>query len=355
MAYYRGTALRLSVFGESRADSVGFCLEGLPAGLSVDLSALQRFLDRRAPGRNVWSSARKEPDQPQFLSGLSGGVTTAEPLTVLFANTDAAPELPRTVLRPGHADWPAYLKYGEIPVGGGKFSGRLTAPLCAAGGICLQFLHRCGIEIGAHILSVAEIGDAAFDPMAPELSALSGKDFPVLDDAAGEKIKQIIAQAKNAGDSVGGTVECAVTGLPAGLGDHLWDGMESRLAPLLFGIPGVRGLSFGNGFAAAGLRGSENNDPFCIKDGTVCAQSNRHGGILGGMTTGLPLLFTVAFKPTPSIGAVQKSVDIAAMTETTVSVCGRNDPCIVPRAVPVVEAAAAIVLYDILCPSPDDF
>lgn len=354
MAYYSGEALRLSVFGESRGDAVGLRLEGLPEGLSVDLPALQCFLDRRAPGRNPWSSTRKEPDQLQLLSGLCQGMTTGEPLTVLLANKDAPQKTPRTVLRPGHADWPAYLKYGEIPAGGGKFSGRLTAPLCVAGGICLQLLRQRGIRIGAHILSVSGVSDTAFDPMMPELSVLNGKAFPVLDDAAGRIMIAEIEAAKAAEDSVGGTVECAVVGLPAGLGDHLWDGTESRLAPLLFGIPGVRGLFFGNGFAAAKLRGSENNDPLYLQNGSIIAHSNRHGGILGGMTTGLPLLFTAAFKPTPSIGAPQNSVDISTMTETTVCTCGRNDPCIVPRAVPVVEAAAAIVIYDLLRSSAAD-
>lgn len=354
MAYYSGEALRLSVFGESRGDAVGLCLEGLPGGLPIDLPALQNFLDRRAPGRSPWSSTRKEPDRPQFLSGLCQGVTTAEPLTVLLANKDAAQEPPRTVLRPGHADWPAYLKYGKIPVGGGKFSGRLTAPLCVAGGICLQFLQQRGIAIGAHILSVSGVSDTAFDPMSPELSVLTGKAFPVLEDDAGRKMIAEIEAARAAEDSVGGTVECAVAGLPAGLGNHLWEGMESRLAPLLFGIPGVKGLAFGNGFAAAELRGSENNDPLYLQNGSITAHSNRHGGILGGMTTGLPLLFTAAFKPTPSVGAPQDSVDISTMTETTVCTRGRNDPCIVPRAVPVVEAAAAIVIYDLLCASAAD-
>lgn len=351
MASYLGHTLKLSVFGESRGDCVGMSLEGLPAGLPVDLAALQRFLDRRAPGRNEWSSARKEADRPNFLSGLCDAFTTGEPICAVIANTDAAAAPAPTVLRPGHADFPAFVRYGEIPSGGGKFSGRLTAPFCIAGGICLQLLLREGIGIGAHILTLAGESDTPFDPMQPALAALAEKAFPVSDDNAGKRMIGRILEAKQAQDSVGGVIECAVTGLPAGLGDHLWEGMESRIAQLVFGIPGVKGVQFGNGFAAAGLKGSENNDALCIKGGKISAESNRSGGILGGMTTGLPLLFTAAVKPTPSVGVTQKSVDVSVMRETTVSVQGRNDPCIVPRAVPVVEAAAALAVYDALIES----
>lgn len=348
MASYLGHSIKFSVFGESRGASVGMSMEGLPAGVPIDLTALQQFLDRRAPGRNPWSSARKEADRPQFLSGLCEGVTTGEPLCAVLANTDADPAPAPTVLRPGHADWPAFVKYGEIPPGGGKFSGRLTAPVCIAGGICLQLLNRSGIEIGAHILCLSDIGDTPFDPMQPALSALAGKDFPVLDEAAGHRMIERIMDAKQAEDSVGGVIECAVTGLPVGLGDHLWDGMESRIAQLVFGIPAIRGVQFGNGFAAVALRGTQNNDPLCLKDGVITAQSNRHGGILGGMTTGLPLLFTAAVKPTPSVGSLQQTVDVAAMREAEICTKGRNDACIVPRAVPVIEAAAALAVYDAL-------
>lgn len=348
MAAYYGTTLRLSVFGESRAQSIGMSLEGIPAGEPLDLDALQAFLNRRAPGNAPWASARKEPDRPRFLSGLADGITTGEPITAVIDNCDAAAELPSAVLRPGHADWPAYLKYGEIPAGGGRFSGRLTAPVCIAGGICLQLLERQNIRIAAHAKTVAGIEDAPFDPMCPQLSLLQGKCFPALDDAAGERMQAAIFAAKAENDSVGGIIECAVTGLPAGLGDHLWEGMESRIAQLVFGIPGVKAIAFGNGFDAAALRGSENNDPLCLKDGSITAESNRHGGILGGMSTGLPLIFTAAVKPTPSIGTKQRSVDVTKNEETVFENSGRNDPCIVPRAVPVAEAMAALAVYDAL-------
>lgn len=346
MATYSGHVIKLSVFGASREPSVGVSIEGIPAGERIDLSDLQLFLDRRAPGRFAWTTARKEPDVPQFLSGLCDGVTTGEPITAVLQNTDAAKSETRTVLRPGHADWPAYMKYGEIPAGGGKFSGRLTAPFCVAGGICLQLLKKRGIEIAAHALTVADECDTPFDPMQPDLKALNGKEFPTLDQAAGERMIAKILNAKAEENSHGGIIECAVTGLPAGLGDHLWEGLESRISMLVFGIPGVKGVQFGNGFAAASLKGSENNDPLCIENGTITATSNRSGGILGGMATGLPLLFTAAVKPTPTVGVPQQTVDVSTLTETEACFAGRNDPCIVPRAVPVVEAAAATALYD---------
>ena len=346
MAAFYGTKLRLSVFGESRAQSIGMSLEGVPAGETIDLTALQAFLDRRAPGNAPWTTARKEPDRPRFLSGLSEGVTTGEPITAVIDNLDISEESAPTVLRPGHADWPAYVRYGEIPTGGGKFSGRLTAPVCIAGGICLQLLKKHGIAIGAHAKMIANIDDLPFDTMAPQLALLQDKPFPVLDDAAGARMQTSIMAAKAAGDSVGGIIECAVTGLPAALGDHLWEGMESRIAQLVFGIPGVKGVAFGNGFDAANLRGSGNNDALCLKDGEICAESNRHGGILGGMTTGLPLIFTAAVKPTPSIGIAQRSVNVAKKEETVLENRGRNDPCIVPRAVPVTEAMAALAIFD---------
>lgn len=346
MSAYQGNKIRLTVIGESRARGVAVRLEGIPAGETLDLDALQAFLDRRAPGSSRWTSARKEPDHPQFLCGLIDCFTTGDTITAVIENCDAAYEEPPTVLRPGHADWPAYMKCGRIPAGGGKFSGRLTAPVCVAGGICLQLLEKQGIKIAAHAKMIAGIEDMPFDPMAPQFERLQGKIFPVLDDAAGQRMQAAILSAKDAGDSVGGIIECAVTGLPVGIGDHLWEGLESRIAQLVFGIPGVKGVAFGNGFDAARLRGSENNDPLCLKDNNITAESNRHGGILGGMSTGLPLIFTAAVKPTPSIGIPQRSVDVVKNEETVFASTGRNDPCIVPRAVPVVEAMAAIAVYD---------
>ena len=341
-----GENLRITIFGQSHSPAVGVTIEGLPVGTSVDMEQLSAFLARRAPGRNDWSTPRKEADEPEFLSGVKDGAICGGPVTAIIRNTNArsgdyAPYFHTP--RPGHADYTAAVKYGPArdAAGGGAFSGRLTAPLCIAGGICLQLLEREGINIRAHIASIADVADAG-----DILTGAVGEIFPTLDTERGEQMRQRIAEARAKGDSVGGTVECAVTGVPAGLGGPLFGGMESRLAAVLFGIPAVKGVEFGAGFAAAALRGSENNDPFRIKDGRVVTETNNAGGILGGITTGMPLLFRVAFKPTPSIARKQRTVDLEKMEETTIAITGRHDPCIVPRAVPCVEAAAALAVYD---------
>lgn len=343
-----GENLRVTVFGQSHSAAVGVTVEGLPAGERVDREELQRFLDRRAPGRNEYSTARREADKPEFLCGLVGERTCGAPLTAIIRNTDvrsgdyaAIAQIPR----PGHADYTAHVKYfgAEDRAGGGHFSGRLTAPLCVAGGICLQLLRREGIEVISRIAAIGGVRDRG------ELTASTAeKDFPTVDAAAGEAMRQRIAQVRAAGDSVGGVVECAVLGLPAGLGDPMFGGMENRIAAIVFGIPAVKGLEFGAGFAAAAFRGSENNDPFTVENGAVRTVTNRCGGILGGITDGMPLVFRAAFKPTPSIAMEQDSVDLAEKAPAKLRVGGRHDPCIVPRAVPVVEAAAAIAVYDAL-------
>jgi len=351
-----GDRLKLSIFGQSHAAGVGVVLDGLPAGEPVDFQTLAAFLARRAPGRNAWSTARREPDEPEFLSGLVGGVTCGAPLTAVIRNTNVRSgdyAALRDVPRPGHADYTARVKYGEHAdlAGGGHFSGRLTAPLCVAGGICLQILARRGIVVGAHIAAIGHTADAPFDPvnLAPEtLLAPGRKPFPVLDDDAGAAMQAEIAAAHAAGDSVGGVVECAAVGLPAGLGEPMFGGMESRIARLVFGIPAVKGLEFGSGFAGSMLRGSENNDPFVTDGAAVRTETNNHGGILGGITSGMPLTFRAAVKPTPSIAAEQRSVSLSRMENTTLTVAGRHDPCIVPRAVPCMEAALAVALLDAL-------
>ena len=341
-----GEHLKLSIFGQSHAPAIGMTLDGVPAGQAIDLDELQRFLDRRAPGRAEYATPRKEADRPEFLSGLVGNVTCGAPLAAIIRNTNTRSgdysDL-AVVPRPGHADYTAAVKYGgaQDAAGGGHFSGRLTAPLCIAGGICLQLLRREGIEIISRIAAVAGVEDLG------ELTASTAeKAFPVVDDAQGAKMREAIAAAKAEGDSVGGTVECAATGLPVGLGDGMFDGMESRLAHILFGIPAVKGLEFGGGFASSRLRGSENNDPFCVQSGHVATQTNHSGGILGGITNGMPLRLRAAFKPTPSIAKAQQSVNLTAMQQETLNIHGRHDPCIVPRAVPCVEAAAAIAILD---------
>ena len=348
--------LTLSIFGQSHGTAIGMTLDGLPAGQPVDLEALQGFLDRRAPGRGPWATPRKEADRVEILSGLAEGYTCGAPLTAVFRNTNTRSgdyDNLRDVPRPGHADYTAQVKYGghQDPAGGDHFSGRLTAPLCAAGGLCRQLLARQGIFIGAHIAAIGGSADTSFDPVALDqqtLLAPGEKPFSVLDDAAGTAMQAAIAEAKAEQDSLGGIIECAVLGLPAGLGDPMLDGMENRIARLAFSIPAVKGIEFGAGFAVAGMRGSEYNDPFCFSQGQVRTRTNHAGGILGGITNGMPLLCRIAVKPTPSIGREQESVSLSRQENTTLVVRGRHDPCIVPRAVPCAEAAAALAVYDAL-------
>lgn len=347
-----GSSLKITIFGQSHAPAIGVCIEGFPAGFRPDFDALDAFLARRAPGQGAYATARREADRPECLSGLAEGQTCGAPLTAVIRNTDTRSgdyAGLKDVPRPGHADYPAQVKWGgaQDAAGGGHFSGRLTAPLCIAGGLCLQYLQARGIAVGAHIERIGGVSDRRFDPVQPELPVPAGV-LPVLSAPAGERMLAEIAAAKAEGDSVGGCIECAVTGLPTGLGSPMFDGMENRLARILFGIPAVKGLEFGNGFACAGLRGSENNDPYSMDGGAVRTRTNNAGGILGGLTTGMPLVFRAAIKPTPSIARPQESVSLSRRENTTLEIHGRHDPCIVPRAVPCVEAAAAVAILDAL-------
>ena len=344
-----GENLRLTIFGQSHSPAIGMTLEGIPAGKKFDLEALDAFMARRAPGRSPLSTARAEKDAVEFLSGFTPeGSTCGAPIAAIIRNTDARSgdyALNACVPRPGHADYTAYVKYfGSNDVaGGGQFSGRLTAPMCIAGGLIMQLLRDEGIEIKSRITSVADIFDEG------EFSqSVSQKPFPTVSDERGAQMQACILEAAREGDSVGGTVECVVTGVPAGLGEPMFDGMENRIARIVFAIPAVKGLEFGLGFEASRLRGSENDDEYCIKDGGIATRTNHAGGILGGITNGMPLRFRAAFKPTPSIGKSLQSVHLQTMTETTLVTRGRHDPCIVPRALPCIEAAAAIAIYDAL-------
>lgn len=360
MSSYLGKNLHVSIFGQSHAPAIGVTVDGLPAGERVDLEELDRFLQRRAPGRDATATPRKEADKPRFLCGLVDNVTCGAPLAAVIENTNTRSKdysSLHDVPRPGHADYTAQVRYGGFQdvAGGGHFSGRLTAPLCIAGGIALQILARRGIEIAAHIQAVSQVEDRPFDPMGERretFEQLKTAPFPTLEPKAGEEMRRVILLAREEQDSVGGIVECMATGLPAGLGDPMFGGMEGRLAYAMFGVPAVKGLEFGAGFRAARMRGSEHNDPFAMKDGRVTARSNHAGGILGGITNGMPLIFRAAFKPTPSIAREQDSVSLSRGTEEKLSIVGRHDPCIVPRAVPVVEAAAALVLLDALLDAP---
>lgn len=347
-----GNKIKLSIFGQSHGPAIGMTLDSVPAGLPVNFDELQDFLNRRAPGQNDYSTPRREEDRPEFLSGIVDGHTCGAPIAAIIHNTNSRSkdysEL-KDCPRPGHADYAAQIKYGgyQDVAGGGHFSGRLTAPLCIAGGLCKQWLAAKGIHISAHISSINGIEDEPFDLLTPQIDKVCS-DFPVISKASGQKMQEAIAAIKAQGDSVGGIIECAVVGLPAGLGDPMFDGMESRIAQIVYGIPAVKGVEFGAGFASAAKTGSQNNDCYGICDGRIVTTTNHAGGILGGITTGMPLVFRAAIKPTPSISQPQQSVCLSAYEIKTLEIKGRHDPCIVPRAVPVIEAAAAIAVFDAL-------
>jgi len=333
-------------------------LGGVPAGIAIDMDALVTFLSRRAPGKHPWSSARKEDDVPEFLSGIVDGKTCGAPITAIIHNKNANPadyKAFSNTPRPSHADFAAFMKHGAAwdSSGGGHFSGRLTAALCIAGGICLQILESRGIFIGAHISSIGGVKDSPMDVVnisKEALIKLSMKDFPTFDEKATQYMKQEIERVKNDGDSIGGSIGCITIGIPAGLGEPMFDGMENQISRLIFAIPAIKGIEFGAGFEAATMCGSEHNDPFYwdVSQDTpvIKTRTNNHGGILGGITTGMPLTFRVAIKPTPSIAMEQESVYLDKVESVKLSVKGRHDPCIVPRAVPCVEAVAAIAIYD---------
>ena len=339
--------IKFTIFGQSHSPAIGVTVEGLPAGFEPDMSELARFMQRRAPGRNEFSTPRSEADVPEFISGLFDGRLCGTPLTAIIKNTNTRSgdysEL-KYKPRPGHADFTAGERYNNAQdyTGGGHFSGRLTAPLCIVGGLCLQLLRAEGISV---VTRIAELGGVAYKG---EICSTADKPFPVVNDECGEKMKAAILSAKAEGDSVGGIIECAVSGCPAGIGDPMFGGMENRISSLVFGIPAVKGIEFGAGFDAAKMLGSENNDPFAVENGNIITKTNNCGGILGGITTGMPIVFRAAVKPTPSIAREQDTVDLRMMENTKLTVHGRHDPCIVPRAVPCIEAAAAIAVYDAL-------
>ena len=348
--------LHLEIYGGSHDEKIGVRIVGLPAGEKIDVDELHAFLARRAPSSTKYGTQRKEADTPHFLSGVENDTLTGELLEAVIYNTNmrsgdypAIPDVPR----PSHADFAALMKYGDAVDlrGGGHFSGRLTAPLCIVGGIARQILVRQGIRIGAHIASVGDVQDRPFDPShvsAADFEAVLSHDFPVLDPAAGEGMKSLINTARSEGDSIGGVIECAVIGLKPGLGEHMFWGMENRISHLIFGVPGVKGIEFGAGFDITKMRGSDANDPFATDGERIYTTSNHSGGIQGGMTNGMPLTFRCAMKPTPSIAKEQNSVSLSRMENSKLTIGGRHDPCIVPRAVPVIEAVAALAVLDAL-------
>lgn len=351
-----GEHIKLSIFGESHGPAIGVTIDGLPAGENIDFEEISAQMARRAPGKDKTSTQRKESDMPEILSGVVDGHTTGTPLCAVIKNSGAHSSdytQFKRFPRPGHADLTALYRYGGYSDyrGGGHFSGRLTAPMVFAGTICRSILSRRGIKIGSHLYEIGKVRDEAFDPANIDgsmLETLSHSSFPLIGENSEKNMREVIEAARLDCDSVGGIVECAAVGLPRGYGDPIFDGVENRLASILFGIPAVKGLEFGAGFEAARLRGSENNDTFIIDNGEVKTKTNRHGGILGGITTGMPVIFRLAFKPTPSIFKTQQTVDLEKMQEAALKIEGRHDPCVVVRAAPVVEALTAVCLLDLL-------
>lgn len=345
-----GDKLKITLFGQSHGPAIGCVIDGFPAGKRIDLNAVNAFMARRAPGQNAWSTQRKEADAPEILSGLNEeGLTCGAPIAAVIRNTNQHsgdyPDL-LNVPRPGHADYAAGIKYGPAwdCRGGGQFSGRLTAPLCFAGALCKQWLEEKNVRVAAHVARIGNICDETPDTVHPKLPLYEAGAFPVINAEKGKAMQEEIEQAKAAGDSVDGAVRCVAAGFPAGIGGPYFGGLEGKLSYALFGIPAVKGVQFGD----TQPHGSENNDSFCMENGAVSTLTNHCGGILGGISNGMPLHFTVSFKPTPSIARTQKTVDLRAMKETELNLWGRHDPCVVPRAVPVVEAVTAIVLTDLL-------
>lgn len=351
-----GKNIKVTIFGQSHSQSIGVCIDGLPAGLAINFNELDSFLKRRSPGNQSYSTKRKEPDIIEILSGIVNGFTCGAPLTAIIKNIDMKSsdydEL-YNIPRPSHADYTAQVKYhGYQDVsGGGHFSGRLTAPLCIAGGICMQLLKTFGIEIAAHISNIGGITDLLFDMTdvsKDDFEFIKNNIFPVIDADKGLEMQTLIDKVKKNGDSIGGIVECAAIGIPAGIGEPIFEGIENRISAVIFGIPAVKGIEFGNGFKCAALKGSENNDCFYIDEKGIKTKTNNHGGILGGITSGMPIIFRAVFKPTPSIALEQDSVSLSKNENIKLLIKGRHDPCIVPRAVPCVEAAAAIAICDVM-------
>ncbi len=354
--YSTGDKIKVTIFGQSHSEAIGAVIEGLPAGFTPDMEKIYAFMQRRAPGKDRFSTKRNEADFPEIVSGLVDGKTCGAPITAIIKNSDQKSkdyENLRYVPRPGHADFTAHIKYaGNNDIrGGGQFSGRMTAPLCFAGAICMQLLEEKGISIGAHIASVHGICDEHFDTVditKEQLDRIKAKDFCVISDDAEKKMKAEIDNARINQDSVGGVIECAIIGMPKGIGGPLFGGIEGQLSSNIFAIPAVKGIEFGSGFLSSEMYGSENNDSFYFDGDDIKTRTNNHGGILGGISSGMPIIFKVAIKPTPSIAKEQESVNLKTKRLEKLVISGRHDPCIVQRAVPVIEAAAAITILNML-------
>ena len=351
-----GMNIKMAIYGESHGASIGLVIDGVPPGLQLDLEQIEKEMGRRAPGKNQFSTQRKESDSFAIQSGFFEGYTTGTPLCVVIKNSDQHSKdysILKDKMRPGHADYAGFVRYQGFNDyrGGGHFSGRLTAPLVFMGAVAKQALAQAGILVGAHILQIADIKEENFNPLGIEdkkIAELAGKDFAVMDDAIGEKMQAKILEAKAELNSVGGVIEAMVTNVPAGLGAPYFDSVESRLSHALFSVPAVKGVEFGDGFGISEMTGAEANDQLHYADGKVVAETNHNGGITGGITNGMPVIFRVAIKPTPSISREQKTISLQEKCDTTLTIVGRHDPCIVQRAVPVIEAVTAWTMWDLL-------
>lgn len=362
MASIWNNRISISIFGESHGAGIGVVIDNLPPGEYIRMDDILAFMSRRAPKKNKTSTPRNEKDIPQIMSGLYNNRTTGTPLCAVIQNTDQHSndyKNVQTLARPGHADYTGAKRYqGFNDVrGGGHFSGRLTAPLVFAGAVCAQILERRGIYTGAHIAAIHGIKDKEFiytNVTREELLDIRKKEFPVIDDEAGKKMIEDVDKARRSLDSLGGIIECAAINIPAGIGSPMFDGLENSISQLVFGIPAVKGIEFGIGFKAAELLGSQNNDEFYVDDhGHVLTRTNNHGGILGGISSGMPLVLRVAIKPTPSIAQPQNTIDYTNLSNDVISIKGRHDPCIVPRAVPCVESAVNIALLSHILEYPN--
>lgn len=351
-----GNKLKISIFGESHGEAIGVVLDGLPCGEKIDIDKVIEQIERRCPGNDETATNRKESDVPKILSGFLNGFTTGAPLSAIIENNNKQSSDYDNIKinpRPGHADFTANIKYNGFNDirGGGHFSGRLTACIVFAGAICRQILDKRGIKIAAHIYSIDDIYDFKFDPIGVDealINRLNSSGFALIDIEKEALIKEKIISAKHNSDSVGGIIECIATGVPAGLGSPIFNGVENKISSIMFGIPAVKGIEFGVGFKCSKMKGSQNNDEFYYDGNSVKTKTNNCGGILGGISNGMPILFRVAIKPTPSIGLKQQSINLYSKENTEFIIKGRHDPCIVPRAVPVVESACAISLLDMI-------
>ena len=351
-----GSKIKLSIFGESHGNAIGITIDGLPAGFSIDMDKIMMEMSRRAPGKSSLSTPRKESDIPEILSGYFEGKTTGTPLCAIIRNSNTKSKdysKLKDVMRPGHADYTGAVRYKGFNDyrGGGHFSGRITAPLVFAGAICKQILEVKGIIVSAHINSIGKIKDCSFlesDISDELLNSFKENELPLINTKLEDEMRQEILSTRSSGDSIGGTIECAILGVSPGIGDPFFDSVESTLAHLMFSVPAVKGIEFGKGFDISKMRGSEANDEYYLENGNIKTKTNNNGGILGGITNGMPIIFNVAIKPTASIFKEQNTVYIVTMEETTLCIEGRHDPCIVQRALPVIEAVAAIGITELM-------